>query len=227
MVNLLVFIPCTSLGSPRVLHVYSQLHMSQKNSDHVDHSDRAKSFLLSGYTRHSFCGLASLTLNPFAEVTMAASAIAQMHAIARVSSAAASVNAKAQAPLSVTKKLSAIDRSTSLTRKASITSKPRFTVCAAADVEVAGETKTQAEPRRGGRARREVTVQFEDIAVGKVYPGTVQSVQAYGAFVNFGAKSDGLVHISELKEGFVENVSDVVSQGQAVEVRVVSIDGQK
>eukprot|EP00959_Pyramimonas_sp_CCMP1952_P452704 9467031-Pyramimonas_sp.AAC.2 len=162
---------------------------------------------------------------------MAASAIAQINAVARVSFAAASVKAKAQAPLSITKKLSAVNRSTSLTRKAFSTSKPRhaLSVCAAADDEAAGEAAGEAAPRqaRGGRAKREVTVQFEDIAVGNVYPGTVQSVQAYGAFVNFGARGDGLVHISELKDGFVENVSDVVSQGQAVEVRVVSIDGQK
>eukprot|EP00854_Cymbomonas_tetramitiformis_P012472 gene12472-14738_t len=47
---------------------------------------------------------------------------------------------------------------------------------------------------------------------------------AYGAFVNFGAKSDGLVHISELSEGFVENVEDIVQAGAEVEVRVLSVD---
>jgi len=162
---------------------------------------------------------------------MAASAIAQINAVARVSFTATGVTAKAQAPVSVAKKLPALDRSASLTRKAAWgaarTNKPRhnLAVCAAADVEVQAETA--APKRRGGRAKREVTVQFEDIAVGNVYPGKVASVQAYGAFVNFGAKNDGLVHISELTEGFVENVGEVVSEGQEVEVRVLNIDTEK
>jgi len=44
-------------------------------------------------------------------------------------------------------------------------------------------------------------------------------VQEYGCFVDFGAASDGLVHISELTNGFVENVGDVVAENQEVQVR--------
>ena len=50
------------------------------------------------------------------------------------------------------------------------------------------------------------------------------AVQPYGAFVDIGAASDGLVHISHLSTEFVSSVADVVSQGQAVSVRVLSVD---
>ena len=50
------------------------------------------------------------------------------------------------------------------------------------------------------------------------------AVQPYGAFVDIGAASDGLVHISHLSTEFVSSVADIVQQGQAVSVRVLSVD---
>ncbi|MCI0341471.1 MAG: polyribonucleotide nucleotidyltransferase, partial [Planctomycetales bacterium] len=62
--------------------------------------------------------------------------------------------------------------------------------------------------------------------VGQVYKGRVVSMKDFGAFVEFLPGQEGLVHISELGEGYVERVEDVVKLGDEIEVRVISIDDQ-
>ena len=61
--------------------------------------------------------------------------------------------------------------------------------------------------------------------MGAEYAGTVKAVSDFGAFVNFGVeKQDGLVHKSQLSDDFVVDPSDIVSVGQKVSVRVLSVD---
>lgn len=60
--------------------------------------------------------------------------------------------------------------------------------------------------------------------VGKVYNGKVVSMVDFGAFVNFMGAKDGLVHISEIKEERVAKVSEVLTEGQEVKVKVLGID---
>ncbi|MFD0848348.1 polyribonucleotide nucleotidyltransferase [Sphingosinicella sp.] len=60
--------------------------------------------------------------------------------------------------------------------------------------------------------------------VGKVYNGKVVSMVDFGAFVNFMGAKDGLVHISEIKEERVGKVSEVLTEGQEVKVKVLGID---
>ena len=67
----------------------------------------------------------------------------------------------------------------------------------------------------------------EDLQVGKVLTGTVRNVADFGAFVDVGVHQDGLVHISELADKFVRNPMDVVSVGDIVKVRVLSVDAVK
>ncbi len=64
----------------------------------------------------------------------------------------------------------------------------------------------------------------EEAEVGKVYDGKVVNLVDFGAFVNFMGGKDGLVHVSEMKNERVEKVSDVLSEGQAVKVKVLEID---
>ena len=64
----------------------------------------------------------------------------------------------------------------------------------------------------------------EEAEVGKVYDGKVVNIVDFGAFVNFMGGKDGLVHVSEMKNERVEKPADVVSEGQAVKVKVLEID---
>ena len=67
---------------------------------------------------------------------------------------------------------------------------------------------------------------FEDLCVGKTLHGTVNNITAFGAFINLGIKENGLLHISKLGRR-VNNVTDVLSLGQRIEVRVIEIDTQR
>ena len=60
--------------------------------------------------------------------------------------------------------------------------------------------------------------------VGVTYDGTVVSIKDFGAFVNIMPGIDGMVHISKLADGRVEKVTDVLSEGQKVRVKLMEID---
>ena len=62
--------------------------------------------------------------------------------------------------------------------------------------------------------------------VGDIFTGTVRSIMPYGAFVNIGKGTDGLLHISEINWERVENVEDVLKEGDKVEVKLTEIDAK-
>lgn len=64
-------------------------------------------------------------------------------------------------------------------------------------------------------------VKNEDLIPGATFTGKVISIQPFGAFVDFGAFTDGLVHISNLSDSFVKDIGSVVSIGQEVKVRLL------
>ncbi len=65
---------------------------------------------------------------------------------------------------------------------------------------------------------------LDDLEEGLILTGTVRNVVDFGAFVDIGVKNDGLVHISQLANRFVKNPYDVVSVGDEVEVKILTID---
>ncbi len=63
-----------------------------------------------------------------------------------------------------------------------------------------------------------------DLKAGMILPGIVNNITAFGCFVDLGIKESGLVHISQLKDGFVSDVNEVVKLHQHVQVRVTEVD---
>src|SRR3990167_2108740 len=67
----------------------------------------------------------------------------------------------------------------------------------------------------------------EEVRIGKIYKGKVTAIKEYGAFVEVLPGQDGLLHISEMSDGYIEKVEDAVKMGQEIEVKVIGIDDQK
>jgi ribosomal protein S1 len=68
---------------------------------------------------------------------------------------------------------------------------------------------------------------IEELEPNQVVKGTVTKLVPYGAFVDIGVDRDGLIHVSEMADGFVSKPSDVLSVGSELEVRVVKVDQRK
>jgi len=75
-------------------------------------------------------------------------------------------------------------------------------------------------------ARRRIEQITADVEVGTIYEGTVQKIMNFGAFVQILPGKDGLVHISQISDQRVENVTDELSEGQKVKVKVLEVDKQ-
>lgn len=65
---------------------------------------------------------------------------------------------------------------------------------------------------------------IHDLRSGMILPGIVNNITAFGCFVDIGLKESGLVHISQLKDGFVADVNEVVKLHQHVQVKIVEVD---
>ena len=68
---------------------------------------------------------------------------------------------------------------------------------------------------------------IEDPELNKVYEGKVVKIVDFGAFVNILPGKDGLLHVSEISSERVENVSDVLSEGDIIKVKLIGFDRGK
>ncbi len=75
-------------------------------------------------------------------------------------------------------------------------------------------------------AKAKVEALTEEVRVGKVYEGKVTSIKDFGAFIEILPGRDGLCHISELDDKFVDKVDSVVKIGDKIQVKVIAIDDQ-
>ena len=74
---------------------------------------------------------------------------------------------------------------------------------------------------------RSDVLEIKDLTPGMVLKGTVRNVIDFGAFVDIGVHQDGLVHISQMCDRFIKHPLEVVSVGDIVEVKVLSVDVKK
>ncbi|MBL8759693.1 MAG: polyribonucleotide nucleotidyltransferase [Phycisphaerae bacterium] len=75
-------------------------------------------------------------------------------------------------------------------------------------------------------ARQEIEAMCAEIKVGSIYTGKVVSTKDFGAFIELAPGTDGMCHISELADGYVKSVGDVVRVGDVVKVKVILVDDQ-
>jgi polyribonucleotide nucleotidyltransferase len=95
------------------------------------------------------------------------------------------------------------------------------------DIEDDGTVKVASVDNAAGQeARRRIEQITADVEVGRIYDGRVVKLMDFGAFVTILPGRDGLVHISQISHERVENVSDKLSEGESVRVKVLEVDKQ-
>jgi polyribonucleotide nucleotidyltransferase len=76
------------------------------------------------------------------------------------------------------------------------------------------------------RCRDIIEAMTAEVKVGKIYAGRVVSIKEFGAFIEIAPETDGLCHVSELSDRYVQNVNDFLNVGDEVRVKVILIDDQ-
>ena len=95
------------------------------------------------------------------------------------------------------------------------------------DVSDDGVINIASVDKSGGEAAKQRIKEItSDVEVGKIYEGAVVKLMDFGAFVNVLPGRDGLVHISQISHRRVNQVSDVLKEGDVVKVKVLEIDKQ-
>jgi polyribonucleotide nucleotidyltransferase len=95
------------------------------------------------------------------------------------------------------------------------------------NVEDTGEITIAAVDEQSAQKAKDMIHRLtEEVEVGKIYLGTVRKIMDFGAFVEILPGTDGLVHISQLAHRRVQAVSEEVSEGEQILVKVLEVDRQ-
>ena len=95
------------------------------------------------------------------------------------------------------------------------------------DISDDGSVKiSSVDSAAGNAARKRVEQLTADVEVGSIYEGKVAKIMDFGAFVTILPGKDGLVHISQISNERVENVSDKLTEGDTIKVKVLEVDKQ-
>ena len=98
---------------------------------------------------------------------------------------------------------------------------------ASVDLKDDGTVQIFAENKAAGdEARERIEALTKDLEIGEIIEGKVMRIVDFGAFVNLLPGKDGLLHISQISNERIENVTDVLAEGQMVTVKVLDIDRQ-
>jgi polyribonucleotide nucleotidyltransferase len=95
------------------------------------------------------------------------------------------------------------------------------------DIEDDGTVYISSTDSAGAeRCRDIIEAMTAEVKVGKIYSGKVVSIKDFGAFVEIAPDTDGLCHVSELSDKYVDRVENIVELGQEIKVKVLLIDDQ-
>jgi polyribonucleotide nucleotidyltransferase len=95
------------------------------------------------------------------------------------------------------------------------------------DIEDDGTVYISSTDSAGAeRCRDIIEAMTAEVKVGKIYQGRVVSIKDFGAFVEIAPDTDGLCHVSELSDKYVDRVENIVQMGQEIKVKVLLIDDQ-
>jgi len=105
-------------------------------------------------------------------------------------------------------------------------------VAALDGIESKEEAHNTERPSRGSGIQKHKKTEpkgtpLSELEIGSSVEGTIKTITSYGAFVDIGAETDGLLHVSRLSVDFVSNVEDHVKTGDTVTVRIVNVDKDK
>ena len=96
------------------------------------------------------------------------------------------------------------------------------------DIEDTGEVYVASRDKKAVEAAlAEINSIVREFNVGEVVEGNIVRVLDFGAIVDLGGGKDGMIHVSELKEGFVKNVTDVVNLGDFVRAKIIKVEDGK